>query len=106
MHAADVDFLAFKVDVIPREPKGFASSEAIEGGKDDGDINALVLGESEERLQFLGRVKLAHELLRLRSLHAIHGVDIKNLLPDRILKGGMEQIVVVYHRPFADTLGT
>ena len=103
---ADVDFLAFKVDVIPREPEGFASSQTVEGGEDNGDINAFVLSECQERLQFLGRVKLAHKLFRLRSLHTVHGVDIKNLLSDRILKGGVEQVVVVYHRSLADALGT
>ena len=97
----DEDLIILEVDVAPRQPKCLASSQSAIDGKDDGDIDDVLFGVFEQCFDLVHRVEVADELLRLRTLHSVHGIVFEDLLADGVFEGGVQQIVIMQNRLLA-----
>ena len=83
-----------EVDCRPLQSNHLASSEPIVSGKQDGDIDLVILDQLEKLLHFLGVVVGGDELLLPRSVGLVNGVARYDPSLHRILERFMEHAVV------------
>ena len=83
-----------EVNRRPLQPDHLASSESIVSGKEDGNIDLVILVQLEQLLHFLGVVVGGDELLLPRSVGLVNGVARYDPPLHRILERLMEHAVV------------
>ncbi len=91
---ADGQRVLGEVDRRPLQPDHLTSPESIVSGKEDWDIDLVILGQLEQLLHFLGIVVGGDELLLPRSIGLINGVARYDTPLHRILERLMEHTVV------------
>lgn len=83
-----------EVNRRPLQSDYLASSEPIVSGKEDGDIDLVILDQLEQLLHFLGIVVGGDELLLPRTVGLVNGIARYDPPLHRILEHLMEHAVV------------
>jgi len=91
---ADGQRVLGEVDCRPLQPDHLASSESVVSGKENWDIDLVILDQLEQLLHFLGVVVGGDELLLSRSIGLVNGVARYDPPLHRILERLMKHAVV------------
>ena len=91
---ADGQRVLGEVDCRPLQPNHLTSSESVVSGKEDGDIDLVILDQLEQLLYLLGIVVGGDELLLTRSVGLVDGIARYDPALHRILERLMEHAVV------------
>lgn len=93
--AVDEEAFIIEVHVIPRKSQDLAPAQTVVCPEHDGNVEAFALCEFEQRFQLIGCVVARRFLFAFRSLHAIEGVAVEDVLLDRPLARAVQEVVIL-----------